>query len=148
MRIVRMTITRPRMVRDSAHQYIAFSCLAAVLLLAACGPTGATGPSGSATHTPIPTRADGMTRFSGKIVDGKSGAPVADVCVIIGPPVDCAENMPHSGEDGSWFADLPVAGGGLSWTFNFVKSGYETNVVKVVSEGPGEKRIDVTLQRK
>jgi hypothetical protein len=89
-----------------------------------------------------------MTRFSGKIVDGKSGAPVADVCVIIGPPVDCAENMPHSDEDGSWFADLPVAGGGLSWTFNFVKSGYETNVVKLVSEGPGEKRIDVTLQPK
>ena len=89
-----------------------------------------------------------MTRFTGKVVDGKSGAPVADVCVIIGPPVDCAENMPHSDDDGSWFADLPVAGGGLSWTFNFVKSGYETNVVKLVSEGPGEKHVDVTLQPK
>lgn len=138
------------MLGDATRRFFAFGYLAAVLLLGGCGPSAATGPSASAkaTRTPIPTRADGMTRFTGKIVDGKSGAPVADVCVIIGPPVDCAENMPHSDEDGSWFADLPVAGGGLSWTFNFVKSGYETNIVKLVSEGPGEKRVDVTLQPK
>jgi len=143
-------MARPRIAGAATRRIIAFGCLAAVLLLASCGPSAATGPSTSAkaTRSPIPTRADGMTRFSGKIVDGKSGAPVANVCVIIGPPVDCAENMPHSDEDGSWFADLPVAGGGLSWTFNFVKSGYETDVVKLVSEGPGEKRVDVTLQPK
>jgi hypothetical protein len=89
-----------------------------------------------------------MRRFTGHVTDASNGYALAGVCVIIGPPVDCTDNMPHSDENGSWFADLPVAAGGLLWTFNFVKDGYVTFVVKEVSDAPGEEKLDVTLQPK
>jgi len=88
-----------------------------------------------------------MTRFKGTITDAGTGAPLEDVCVIIGPPVDCQDNFPHSDEKGLWLADLPVAGG-LSWTFNFSKPGYELTIKKGVSSAPGEQIIDVQLPKK
>ena len=75
------------------------------------------------------------------------GYPLEDVCVIIGPPVDCQENFPQSDEKGLWLADLPVAGG-LSWTFNFSKPGYELAIKKATSSAPGEQIINVVLQPK
>ena len=99
------------------------------------------------TRTPIPTLADGFTRFKGTITDATTGTPVEDVCVIIGPPVDCQDNFPHSDEKGLWLADLPVASG-LSWTFNFAKTGYELTIKKGVSSAPGEQTIDVQLPKK
>jgi len=99
------------------------------------------------TRTPIPALAEGMTRFKGTVTDAATGAPVEDVCVIIGPPVDCQDNFPHTDEKGLWLADLPVAGG-LSWTFNFAKTGYELTIKKGVSSAPGEQTIDVKLPKK
>lgn len=98
------------------------------------------------TRTPIPPLAEGMTRFKGTITDPGTGSALEDVCVIIGPPVDCQDNFPHSDEKGLWLADLPV--GGLSWTFNFSKSGYELTIKKGVSSAPGEQIIDVQLPKK
>lgn len=138
--------------------------LGIALLTAACAAPGATpsaSPSASLaaaasgsptatpkpTRTPIPTLAEGMTRFKGTITDAGTGAPLEDVCVIIGPPVDCQDNFPHSDEKGLWLADLPVAGG-LSWTFNFAKPGYELTIKKAVSSAPGEQTIDVQLPKK
>lgn len=116
-------------------------------------PSLAAVPSGSPTATPKPTRTaipslgEGMTRFRGTITEAGSGAPVEDVCVIIGPPVDCQDNFPRSDEKGLWVVDLPVAGG-LSWTFNFSKPGYALAIKKGVSSAPGEQIIDVQLERK
>jgi hypothetical protein len=124
--------------------------LAAGLVLAGCGPATSSGPppspaaSARATRSPVPTLAEGMTRFSGTITDTATGRPIAGVCVVIGPRPDCLDNMPHSEEDGTWFADLPVAGG-LSWTFTFLKDGYATTVVKATSDAPGKKTLDVRL---
>lgn len=95
----------------------------------------------------MPTLAADMTRFTGPITERKTGTPIPDVCVVIGPPLDCLDTMPHSDRDGIWFADLPVAGG-LSWTFNFVKDGYLTEIIKSASDAPGEKQIVVVLTPK
>lgn len=107
-------------------------------------PTGSPGP----TRTPVPTLAAEMTRFSGTIRDAANGNALAGVCVIIGPPAQCLENMPHSDEDGRWLADLPVAGGTLSWTFTFVKDGYALASATSTSDVAGEKQIDISLQPK
>jgi hypothetical protein len=115
----------------------------ASLAAAASGsPTATPKPS----RTPIPPLAEGMTRFKGTITDSTTGLPVEDVCVIIGPPVNCQDNFPHSDEKGLWLADLPVAGG-LSWTFNFSKPGYALTIKKAVSSAPGEQTIDVLLPK-
>ena len=110
-------------------------------------PSGSPTASPKPTRTPIPPLAEGMTRFKGTITDATTGAPIEDVCVIIGPPVDCQDNFPHSDEKGLWLADLPVAGG-LSWTFNFSKAGYELTIKKGVSSAPGEQTIDAKLPKK
>lgn len=88
-----------------------------------------------------------MTRFQGTITDSATSQPLDDVCVIIGPPVDCQENFPHSDERGLWLVDLPVAGG-LSWTFNFSKAGYVLTIKKGTSSAPGEQTIDVQMPPK
>ena len=67
--------------------------------------------------------------------------------MIIGPPVDCQENFPHSDAKGFWLADLPVAAG-LSWTFNFSKVGYALTIRQGTSSAPGEQIIDVQLPKK
>ena len=111
---------------------------------AVSGPTASPGP----TKTPLPTLAAGMTRFTGTITDASNGYALSGVCVIIGPPAECLENMPHSDEHGVWVADLPVAGGGLSWTFSFAKNGYTLATRTGTSDVPGEKQIDIALQPK
>lgn len=145
--------TRIRIFADSNGKHAVAMTLAIVLALAACGPPTATPlPSESAsarpTRSPIPTLAEGMTRFKGTITDAATGYPVENVCVIIGQTSDCLENMPHSDENGVWFADLPVAGGSLSWTFKFVKDGYALATAPGVSDAPGEKKLDISLQPK
>ncbi|GAC1698866.1 MAG: hypothetical protein NVS9B6_09650 [Candidatus Limnocylindrales bacterium] len=88
-----------------------------------------------------------MTRFKGTVTDAATGKPLEDVCVIIGPPFGCQDNFPHTDDKGFWLADLPVAGG-LSWTFNFSKDGYELTIKKGVSSAPGEQTIDAQLPKK
>ena len=131
--------------------------LAIGLLIAACTSPAAT-PSATAiptaagsprpTRTPIPALAEGMTRFKGTVTDASTGKPLEDVCVIIGPPVDCQENFVHSDEKGLWLVDLPVGGGGLSWTFSFSKTGYALSAKMATSSAPGEQIIDVQLPAK
>ena len=104
-------------------------------------------PTPKPTRTPIPSLAPDMTRFKGIVTDATTGKPVEDVCVIIGPPFGCQDNFPHTDEKGFWLADLPVAGG-LSWTFNFSKEGYELTIKKGVSSAPGEQTIDAQLPKK
>ncbi len=146
------------MITNNNGRYALAVTLGIGLLIAACAaPTASTSPtatpSGSPTaspkptRTPIPSLAEGMTRFKGTITDANTGYPLEDVCVIIGPPVDCQENFPQSDEKGLWLADLPVAGG-LSWTFNFSKPGYELAIKKATSSAPGEQIINVVLQPK
>ena len=116
---------------------------ASLAAAASASPTATPKP----TRTPIPTLAEAMTRFKGIVTDASIGAPLDDVCVIIGPPVDCQDNFPHTDDKGFWLADLPVAGG-LSWTFNFSKDGYELTIKKGVSSAPGEQTIDAQLPKK
>ena len=134
--------------------------LAVGLLTAACAAPATTLPSSSPTvsptvagsprptRTPIPSLAEGMTRFKGTVTDATTGKPLEDVCVIIGPPVDCQENFVHSDEKGLWLVDLPVGGGGLSWTFSFSKPGYALTAKMATSSAPGEQIIDVQLPAK
>ena len=114
----------------------------------AAAPSGSPAATPKPTRTPIPPLAERMTRFKGTITDASTGYPLENVCVIIGPPVDCQENFPHSDEKGLWLADLPVGGGGLSWTFNFSQPGYELTIKKGASTAPGEQIIDVQLPKK
>ena len=139
--------TALRMFADSNGRPAAAVTLAMALALVACGPAVVTvspSPSRSGSATARPTLAAGMTRFSGKINDAATGRAIPGVCVIIGPPSECTDNMPHSDADGGWLADLPI-GDGLSWTFTFVKGGYANATAKGISDTPGEKKVDVTL---
>ena len=113
----------------------------------AAAPNGSATASPKPTRTPIPPLAEGMTRFKGTITDASTGYSLEDVCVIIGPPVDCQENFPHSDAKGFWLADLPVAAG-LTWTFNFSKVGYALTIRQGTSSAPGEQIIDVQLPKK
>lgn len=139
---------RLRMFADS-NVRLSLAVTLAATLLAGCA-SGSSGPrpgpsaSASPTRSPLPTLAAGMTRFRGTVTDAATGRPLAGVCVVIGPRPDCLENMPHSDEDGTWLADLPVAGG-LSWTFTFLKEGYAPGMVKATSDAPGTKTLDVQL---
>lgn len=77
--------------------------------------------------TPTPSPREGMWRWEGVIVDG-SGAPIADVCVAVGPH-GCLPTSTRSDQRGVWFIDFPRAH--VDYDLHFMKEGYRTYDVRV-----------------
>jgi hypothetical protein len=89
----------------------------------------AIGPSGTvvmiaatqAPATPTPGIGPGADyRMEGVVVDG-SGAPLVNVCIVIGPN-GCRDHSPHTDARGVYFIDFPA--GEVDYDLHFIKAGY------------------------
>jgi hypothetical protein len=91
--------------------------------LVAIGPSGtvvmiaATQPPA----TPTPGIGPGADyRMEGVVVDA-SGAPLVNVCIVIGPN-GCRDHSPHTDARGVYFIDFPA--GEVEYDLHFIKDGY------------------------
>jgi hypothetical protein len=58
--------------------------------------------------------------MEGVVVD-ESGAPLIDVCIVIGPN-GCRDHSPHTDARGVYFIDFPAAE--VDYDLHFTKDGY------------------------
>ncbi len=66
----------------------------------------------------VPARpAAAVAAISGTVTDAATGAPIADVCVTLGPPISCAT---HTDASGTYGIDVPLIPG-ITWDLWFLK---------------------------
>jgi hypothetical protein len=71
--------------------------------------------------TPTPEIGPGAAyRMEGVVVD-ESGAPLSNVCIVIGPN-GCRDHSPHTDARGVYFIDFPAAE--VDYDLHFIKDGY------------------------
>lgn len=87
----------------------------------------------TATASPQP----GLWRVDGYVVD-EDGAPLAGVCVVIGPR-GCQQWSPHTDDRGYWFID--IAEGHTIFDFYFEMPGKKTVWWHTIPEGPTEFNV-------
>jgi hypothetical protein len=103
--------------------------------------------SASVSPPPTPPHATpqpGLWRIEGYVVDD-SGAPLANVCVVIGPH-GCQRYSPHTDERGHYFLDVAArqpGGPSTDFDFYFEMPGHETVWWHFTAAGPQE--FDVVL---
>lgn len=69
-----------------------------------------------------------FTRYSGKVTDSVTGAPIAAVCVYAGPPAGCPTPLNLNTDAAGNFAfDFPS---GSIWQFNFEHPAYAAQLQK------------------
>ena len=70
-----------------------------------------------------------MARFTGRVLDSRTGRPITGVCVIVGVR-ECNERDVYTDANGRFTIDLPV---GSTWDLNFGRTGYATGYRRLVS---------------
>ncbi|HET7700567.1 MAG TPA: hypothetical protein VFM06_06840 [Candidatus Limnocylindria bacterium] len=83
-----------------------------------------------------PAAANGPLIITGQVVNSVTSAPIAQVCVTLGPPIRC---WTYTDAAGNYTVDLDaiLASHGGTWDLYFVKTGYETAYSgKFVMNGP------------
>ena len=68
-----------------------------------------------------------FTRYSGKVTDAATGAPLAGVCVYAGPASGCPVPNLNTDANGNWAFDFPS---GSTWLFNFQHPLYASQLQK------------------
>lgn len=128
-------------------------------------PGGVVGGTGGATATPASARpaptatlnilpltapplAVGMDRFLFRVVDGRTRAALANVCVVYGT-ITCGPNDPHTNTLGYFWLDL-VQGVAPTWSFRFFKDPdyLSATVIKTYRSGMGTSLTTVFLRRR
>ena len=92
-------------------------------------------PSPTLRPTPSPTvapRPANMARFTGRVIDSRTGRSISGVCVIVGVR-ECNERDVYTDANGRFTIDLPV---GSNWDVNFGRTGYVTGYRRLVSSAP------------
>ena len=97
-------------------------------------------PTPAPNATPTPTPGPGLWRIDGYVVD-TDGAPLAGVCVVIGPR-GCWPYSPHTDGRGYWFID--VAATQTSFDFYFEMPGYNTIWWQTNPTGPATHNVILT----
>lgn len=81
--------------------------------------------------------------IEGTVTDARTGLPVDEACVTIGPPIRCWTTTDPAGH---YRVDLSeLAPEGKQWDFYFLKAGYETSYSGMVTLD-GLSRVDVSLK--
>lgn len=101
-------------------------------------PTPAPTPSPAPTLAPRPAN---VTRFTGRVVDARTGRAVSGACVIVGVRA-CGDRDTYTDAAGRFTLDLPV---GSSWDVNFGRSGYATAYRRLTSSAA--RTIDIGTVR-
>lgn len=89
-------------------------------------------PTPTAAPTPAPTfgpRPAVVTRFTGRVVDQRTGQPISGACVIVGVR-ECTDREIYTDVTGRFTIDLPL---GSIWDVNFGRTGYQTGYRRLVS---------------
>jgi hypothetical protein len=92
-------------------QLVAVGSLGNVVMIAATQPPA----------TPTPGIGPGTAYRMEGVVVNESGAPLANVCIVIGPN-GCQEHSPRTDTRGVYFIDFPAAE--VDYDLHFVKDGY------------------------
>jgi hypothetical protein len=105
-------------------------------------------PSPSVNVLPLtpPPLAAGSDRFLFRLVDSRTGAPLANVCVDYAT-LTCTPDRPHTNALGYFWLDLtpPAA---TNWTFRFTLSGYRTvSLNRTYRQGQGTVITSINLRR-
>jgi len=90
-----------------------------------------------ARPTPTASPEPGLWRIDGFVVDD-GGAPLAGVCVVIGP-LGCRQYSPHTDDRGYWFID--IAEGHTMFDFYFEMPGKKTVWWQTRPDGPTQHNV-------
>lgn len=113
------------------------------------------GPTGEPVRTATPTRAPAFTppplalghsRLVFRTTDHATGAPLADVCIVLDGHI-CEPSRPHTSTLGLWWMDLAPDALVRSWEFTFELAGYHPVQAIVAFRQHAERTIDVRLRR-